>query len=102
MLPLYDAHQHFQFDELTPHRTAIAASLRDIGLKQAVVNGSCEQDWPVVTALAEQHDWIVPSYGLHPWDCGNRSSAWQPALRARRSWKPIPSPTSAKSALTAG
>ena len=83
MLPLYDAHQHFQFDEIAPHRAAIAASLRDIGLKRAVVNGSCEQDWPVVAALAAQYEWILPSYGLHPWDCGNRSPAWQSALRTQ-------------------
>ena len=83
MLPLYDAHQHFQFDELAPHRAAIAAKLHDIGLKRAVVNGSCEQDWPAVTALAGQYDWILPSYGLHPWDCGNRSADWQSSLRAR-------------------
>jgi TatD DNase family protein len=89
MLPLYDAHQHFQFDELAPHRTAIAAALRAIGVKGAVVNGSCEQDWPVVTTLAQQHDWIIPSYGLHPWDCGNRSPAWQTALRTQLEAHPL-------------
>ena len=83
MRPLYDAHQHFQFDELAPHRSAIAESLRAIGLGRAVVNGSCEQDWPSVSALAVQYDWILPSYGLHPWDCGNRSGGWQSALRAQ-------------------
>lgn len=83
MVPLYDAHQHFQFDELAPHRSAIDASLRALGLKRAVVNGSCERDWPTVAALATQHTWILPSYGLHPWDCGNRTPGWQDALRAQ-------------------
>jgi len=89
MLPLYDAHQHFQFDELAPHRPAIAATLREIGLKGAVINGSCEQDWPVVTTLAKQYDWIVPSYGLHPWDCGNRSPQWLASLRAQLEAHPL-------------
>lgn len=89
MRPLYDAHQHFQFDELAPHRAAIAASLQAIGLKRAVVNGSCEQDWLVVTDLAQQYDWILPSYGLHPWDCGNRSPHWQSALRTQLDANPL-------------
>jgi TatD DNase family protein len=83
MLPLYDAHQHFQFEALTPHRTAIAADLRAIGLKRAVINGTSEEEWPVVAALARQYDWILPSYGVHPWDSGNRSSRWQTALRSQ-------------------
>ena len=82
MLPLYDAHQHFQFEALTPYRSAIDADLRAIGLKRAVVNGTSEEEWPVVAALAKQYDWILPSYGIHPWDCGNRSVNWQSSLRA--------------------
>jgi len=81
MLPLYDAHQHFQFEALTPYRAAIDADLRAIGLKCAVVNGTGEEEWPVVAALARQYDWILPSYGVHPWDSGNRCPHWQTALR---------------------
>lgn len=83
MASLYDAHQHFHFDQLTPHRAAIDAALRGIGLKGAVVNGTNEEEWPVVAALAQAYDWIRPSYGIHPWDCGNRSPDWEPALHAR-------------------
>lgn len=88
MLPLYDAHQHFQFDELALHRAPIADKLQAIGLKRAVVNGSCEQDWSTVTALAKKYDWILPSYGLHPWDCGNRSADWKRTLRSVLNAKP--------------
>lgn len=80
---LYDAHQHFHFDPLTPHRAAIDADLRRIGVKGAVVNGTNEEEWPVVAALARSHDWIWPSFGLHPWDCGNRRPGWLAALRAQ-------------------
>lgn len=80
--PLYDAHQHFHFDPLTPHRAAIVAGLRAVGLKRAVVNATNEEEWPVVAALAREHAWILPSHGIHPWDCGNRSPAWLNGLRA--------------------
>ena len=79
---LYDAHQHFHFEPLTPHRAAIDADLRRIGVKGAVVNGTNEDEWPVVAQLTRDHDWIVPSFGIHPWDCGNRSSDWGKILRA--------------------
>ena len=78
---LYDAHQHFHFDQLTPHRAAIDADLRHAGVKGAVVNGTNEEEWPVVADLAREYPWIVPSFGVHPWDCGNRGANWLPVLR---------------------
>lgn len=83
MIPLYDAHQHFHFDPLTPHRAAIDADLRRLGVKRAVVNATNEEEWPVVAALAREYDWILPSHGVHPWDCGNRSPGWLAGLRAQ-------------------
>jgi len=78
--PFYDAHNHFQDDWLAPHRTAVDAELRGVGLGRAVVNGTCEADWPAVADLARQLNWVVPSFGLHPWDAGNRSANWQANL----------------------
>ena len=78
---LHDAHQHFHFEPLTPHRATIDADLRRVGVKGAVVNGTNEEEWPVVAQLARDHDWIVPSFGVHPWDCGNRSPDWLKNLR---------------------
>ena len=79
---LHDAHQHFHFEPLTPHRATIDADLRRVGVKGAVVNGTNEEEWPVVAQLARDHDWIVPSFGVHPWDCGNRGPDWEKKLRA--------------------
>ena len=81
VLPLYDAHQHFHFDPLTPHRAKIEADLKSVGLRRAVVNGTNAAEWPVVAALARKHAWIKPSFGIHPWDCGDRSPDWAQALR---------------------
>lgn len=80
--PLYDAHQHYHFDPLTPHRPRIVADLMAVGLKRAVVNATNEEEWPVVAALAREHAWILPSHGIHPWDCGSRSPTWLDGLRA--------------------
>lgn len=81
MPPLYDAHQHFHFDPLTPHRAKLVKDLQDIGLRKAVVNATNEEEWPVVAALAREYDWVVPSHGIHPWDCGDRQPGWLEKLR---------------------
>jgi TatD DNase family protein len=78
----FDAHNHLQDSALAPHLDEIAAAYAEIGLGRAVVNGTCEADWPDVTALARRHSFVLPSYGLHPWDAGNRTPAWLDTLRA--------------------
>jgi len=78
----HDAHNHLQFPELAPHLAAVVADLRAIGLARAAVNGSAEADWPDVAALARRYEFVVPSFGLHPWDAGNRSPRWLDKLRA--------------------
>ena len=82
MPPLYDAHQHFHFDPLTPHRAAIIADLQAVGLRRAVVNATNEEEWPIVAALAREYAWVVPSHGIHPWDSGDRQPGWLEKLRA--------------------
>jgi TatD DNase family protein len=82
-MPLYDAHNHAHDAWLEPHAARIDADLRSIGLAAAVVNGTCEDDWPVVAEFARRFPWARPSYGLHPWDAGNRSPDWFSRLKAR-------------------
>jgi len=80
---LYDAHNHLQDAWLAPHYPRVFADLAAVGVRRAVVNGSSEADWPDVAALAAAHPVVLPSYGVHPWDAGNRSPAWQKNLLAR-------------------
>lgn len=81
---LYDAHNHLQDGWLTPHRASVFADLASVGVRAAVVNGTCETDWPEVAALCSQLSTLnlqlLPSYGLHPWDVGNRTPDWQKKL----------------------
>lgn len=83
MAILYDAHNHLQDAWLAPHRERVLADLAAIPLRGAVVNGTCEDDWQDVETLSQAHDYIVPSYGLHPWNVGNASARWRDALRSR-------------------
>ncbi len=78
---LYDAHNHLQDAWLTPHRAQVLADLASLPLRRAVVNGTAETDWPEVTALARAHAFVLPSYGLHPWNLGNASPQWRDTLR---------------------
>lgn len=82
MLPLYDAHNHLQDEWLSPHLERIATDLAAVGIAGAVVNGTTPADWPAVAALAARFPWVVPSYGVHPWDCGNRPADWLQQLTA--------------------
>ena len=79
---LYDAHNHLQDGWLAPHYPRVFADLAAVGVRRAVTNGSSEADWPDVTALARAHPVVLPSYGVHPWDAGNRSPSWQKNLLA--------------------
>lgn len=89
MPTLYDAHNHLHDAWLIPHREKIFGDLASVSVRGAVVNGSSEADWPEVAALFAQTSAtnrpgalkVIPSYGLHPWDVGNRSSQWLEKLR---------------------
>lgn len=80
---MIDAHNHLHDPRLAPHLPAILAALARLGITRAVVNGTREDDWPAVAALARAHPWIVPSFGLHPWHVATRSPDWLPRLRAQ-------------------
>lgn len=92
MSTLYDAHSHLHDQWLTPHRDQIIADLARTGVSAVVVNGTSEADWPEVVALCASHTdprptaslrpRLLPSFGLHPWDVGNRTQQWRGALTA--------------------
>src|SRR3569833_29628 len=76
-----DAHNHLQDEWLAPWRDKAIAQLNALPIAGAVVNGTCENDWAEVAALASQLPWARPSFGLHPWMVGNRSANWFEQLR---------------------
>ncbi len=74
--PLFDAHNHLHDARLLPWRGEFLAELPALGVSRGVVNGTREEDWPAVAALAVQVPWVLPSFGLHPWHVNERSAAW--------------------------
>ena len=87
----FDAHNHLAAPSLAPHLPQVLADLTAAGVTHAVVNGTEESDWSTVaalcTAVAQPSPRppqlsLLPSYGLHPWDVGNRSPAWLETLRS--------------------
>ncbi len=83
-MSLHDAHNHLQDDALAPHLERIAAAWTDLAgpTGRMVVNGTHPDDWPRVAALAAKYPFVLPAYGLHPWDAGApRPQDWLEQLR---------------------
>lgn len=80
-MDLYDAHNHLQDDRFAGRQPELVAACRAVGVVRMVVNGSCETDWPAVTALAREHpDLVLPSFGVHPWYTHEVSATWRRKL----------------------
>ena len=86
---LYDAHNHLQDPRLGSDVASLLATASQEGVARMVVNGSCEEDWPAVLALARRFPEVIPSFGYHPWYVQERTPNWRDVLT--RSIDEIPS-----------
>ncbi len=78
---LFDAHNHFHYPIIQEAGLPeLLQTLEEIGLRKAVVNGTTEEDWTKVHDLAEEIDWVLPSYGVHPWNIHETSPQWESTL----------------------
>src|ERR1051325_5104098 len=75
-LRLYDAHNHLHDARFGGMQAGLLAAWAREGVVRMVVNGSCEEDWPQVLALAKQSSMVLPSFGYHPWYIRERTSDW--------------------------
>ena len=80
---MIDAHNHLHDARLAPWRADFLRGLPALGVRCSVVNGTREEDWPDVAALAREAPWVHPSFGLHPWYVRERSPEWLSKLRAQ-------------------
>ena len=78
---LYDAHNHLQDERFGGAAAELLAASGRAGVARMVVNGSCEDDWPAVRALALAHREVLPSFGIHPLYVGERTACWLENLR---------------------
>ncbi|TAK99441.1 MAG: TatD family deoxyribonuclease [Verrucomicrobia bacterium] len=102
-LRFYDAHNHLQDERFGGRQAELLAACEREGVARMVVNGSCEEDWTQVLALAERFGRdafhrvplspgevgdavervptiVIPSFGYHPWYIGERTSLWRENL----------------------
>lgn len=77
---LIDAHLHLQDPPLIADLPGVLARAAAAGIDRLVVNGTREEDWPAVLALAQAHPQVVPCFGLHPWYVAARSPRWLQSL----------------------
>lgn len=77
---LFDAHNHLQDERLAPHLPDILQALPRAGVVRMVVNGSSEEDWPQVMALAKTVPQVIPSFGCHPWYVKDSTLNWKEVL----------------------
>ena len=80
-MKFYDAHNHLQDERFGARQAELLETCAAEGIVRMVVNGSCEQDWPQVLALAQAHPQVLPSFGYHPWYIQQRTPEWQANLR---------------------
>lgn len=75
-----DAHNHLQDPRLGDPAPVIAA-MRAAGVARCVVNATRESDWTAVGNLAQAYpDFVIPAFGIHPWQAHTASEGWQGRL----------------------
>jgi TatD DNase family protein len=75
-----DAHNHLQDERFAKNRGEVVATAVGQGVTRMVVNGSCEEDWPLVRDLAKEFPQVLPSFGYHPWYLHERTPDWKERL----------------------
>jgi TatD DNase family protein len=82
--PLFDVHCHAA-DARLAHcdMLSLLDEARAVGVRQLVVNGTCEGDWARVAELADTHRGsVIASFGLHPWRVAAATPRWADELQA--------------------
>ncbi|MFO7741695.1 MAG: TatD family hydrolase [Anaerolineae bacterium] len=65
-MPLIDSHAHLDFSEFDDDRHAVIARARDAGLVAIVNIGTSVASSRASVTLAEEHDFIYATVGIHP------------------------------------
>lgn len=63
---LVDSHCHLDFPELLPHMDAVLGRMADAGVGHALCVAVNLEDFPRVRDLAQRHDHLFASVGVHP------------------------------------
>ncbi len=89
--PLFDTHAHLHFPELAGDLDAVLERARAAGVTGVVTIGTDHETNPAAVALAESHDGVYATVGIHPHDAAEATEADFEAMEAlaRRSPKVV-------------
>lgn len=76
---MIDCHLHLQdlrLAESPDGLAGIVSTLRSVGVRRLVVNGTSPGDWAAVERLAQELPEAIPSFGLHPWRTDGAPADW--------------------------
>jgi len=76
----YDAHNHLCDPRLESFQGDLLEALSRFPLRAAVVNSSGEEEWGAISKLADTFSWVIPAFGIHPWNAGQSLSGWRERL----------------------
>jgi TatD DNase family protein len=75
-----DAHNHLQ-DPRLGDSAPVIGGMRAAGIGRCIVNATRESDWAAVETLAlTEPDFVLPSFGIHPWQAQSATEGWQDRL----------------------
>ena len=78
---IFDCHCHLQDERLHDGLENHLKEARKVGVSRFASCGVSEEDWPILSRLADENNDIIPSFGLHPWEVSKRSQTWSSTLR---------------------
>jgi TatD DNase family protein len=78
---LIDAHNHLQDPRFDGDQESIISAMKSVGIDCCIVNGTESADWIHVVELAQRYpEFVLPSFGLHPWKTKGRAEGWLETL----------------------
>jgi len=80
---MIDCHLHLQDPRFAEALPGIMETVRALGIRRLVVNGTGPHDWDAVERLAATYPEVIPSFGLHPWKVGTEPQGWLEDLEDR-------------------
>lgn len=80
---LFDCHNHIQEERVYSHLEQVMVRAQEAGVVKMGVKGCIESDWSRVIEIADAHEGVHPSFGLHPWFIAGRSDQWLQILEER-------------------
>lgn len=77
----FDSHCHLQDERFGEGIGDVLNRAKMVGVRECVCCGALQKDWGKVWELANRFDYLVPSFGVHPWFVDSVSANWREDLK---------------------